>query len=32
MQPNRETSIADLRQFRQFGKSWNHSLAAEELE
>jgi hypothetical protein len=32
MQPNREMQIADLRQFRQLGKIWNHSRAAEELE
>jgi hypothetical protein len=32
MQPNPETSIADLRQFGQLGKTWNHSGAEEELE
>jgi hypothetical protein len=32
MQPNREMPTADLRQFRQFGKPWNHSRTAEELE
>jgi hypothetical protein len=32
MQPNRETSIADLRQFGQLGKTWNHSRAEEKLE